>query len=110
MEFDRAANGIVGLETSLALTLALVRNGEMPMARAVELLTSGPSRAFKLPAGTLAVGAAADVIVIDAEKSWKVDPSRFHSKGRNTPFSGWTLKGVVVQTYVGGRLVHEERE
>lgn len=106
-EFDKAANGIVGLETSLGLTLGLVRNGELPLLRAVELLTCGPARAFKLPFGTLAPGALADVVVVDAEKSWKVDPASFHSKGRNTPFAGWTLKGLVLKTFVGGRLVHE---
>ncbi len=107
IEFDRAANGIVGLETSLALTLALARNGELSLARAVELLTSGPAKAFSLGCGTLAVGALADVIVVDAERTWKVDPARFASKGRNTPFAGWTLRGLVLQTYVGGRLVYE---
>ena len=110
VEFDRAANGIVGLETSLALTLALVRNGELSLMRAVELLTSGPAKALKLPAGTLAVGALADIVLVDADRSWKVDPSKFHSKGRNTPFAGWTLKGLVRRTYVGGRLVHDVEE
>ena len=108
VEFIQAANGIVGLETSLALTLALVRAGELSLSRAVERLTSGPARAFGLPAGTLAPGAPADVIVIDAEREWKVDPQRFHSRSRNSPFAGWTLRGRVLRTYLGGRLVHEE--
>jgi dihydroorotase len=84
-----------------------VRNGELPLSRAVELLTSGPARAFKLPYGTLAVGAPADVIVVDPERAWKVDPAKFYSKSRNTPFAGWSLKGLVLKTFVGGRLVHE---
>ena len=106
VEFDRAANGIVGLETSLALTLALVRAGELSLSRAVETMTSGPARLFGLPAGTLARGAAADVIVVDAERNWKVDPAKFHSRSRNSPFAGWTLRGLVLRTYLGGSLVH----
>ncbi len=90
------------------MTLALVRSGALPLPRAVERLTSGPARAFGLPAGTLAPGAMADVIVVDAEKEWKVDPQRFHSKSRNSPFSGWNLRGKVLKTFVAGKLVHEE--
>ena len=108
VEFIHAANGVVGLETSLALTLLLVRNGELPLSRAVERLTIGPARAFGLAAGTLAPGAGADVIVVDAEREWKVDPQRFHSRSRNSPFAGWTLRGKVLRTFVSGRLVHEE--
>jgi dihydroorotase len=106
VEFDRAANGIIGLETSLSLTLALVRTGELSLSRAVELLTSGPARAFGLPAGTLSVGAVADVIVVDAERSWRVDAAELRSKSRNTPFAGWTLRGLVLRTYLAGKLVH----
>ena len=110
VEFVHAANGIVGLETSLALTLALVRSGELPLSRAVERLTVGPARAFGLPAGTLAPGAVADVIVIDSEREWKVDPQRFHSRSRNSPFAGWTLRGKVLRTFMAGRQVHEAEE
>jgi dihydroorotase len=108
VEFIHAMNGIVGLETSLALTLALVRAGGLPLARAVERLTAGPARAFGLPYGTLASGALADVIVVDPEREWKVDPLRFFSKSRNSPFTGWTLRGRVLRTYVAGKLVHSE--
>ena len=108
VEFVHAANGVTGLETSLALTLALVRNGELPLNRAVERLTAGPARAFGLNAGTLAPGATADVIVLDAEREWKVDPQRFHSRSRNSPFAGWTLRGKVLRTFMAGKLVHQE--
>ena len=108
VEFVHAANGVTGLETSLALTLALVRNGELPLNRAVERLTAGPARAFGLNAGTLAPGAPADVIVLDAEREWKVDPQRFHSRSRNSPFAGWTLRGKVLRTFMAGKLVHQE--
>jgi dihydroorotase len=110
VEFIHAMNGIVGLETSLALTLALVRAGGLPLARAVERLTAGPARAFGLPYGTLAAGAPADAIVVDPEREWKVDPLRFFSKSRNSPFTGWTLRGRVLRTYVAGKLVHSEVE
>ena len=108
VEFIQALNGIVGLETSLALTLALVRAGGLPLARAVERLTAGPARAFGLPYGTLASGAPADAVVVDPEREWKVDPLRFFSKSRNSPFTGWTLRGRVLRTYVAGKLVHSE--
>ena len=110
VEFERAANGVIGLETSLALTLALVRAGELALPRAVERLSSGPARCFGLPYGTLAPGAPADVILVDVEKAWKVDPQRFHSRSRNTPFAGWTLRGRVIRTYLEGKLVHRSEE
>jgi dihydroorotase len=108
VEFAHALNGVIGLETSLALTLSLVRAGELTLARAVERLTVGPSRCFGLPYGTLGAGSPADVVVIDSEREWKVDPQRFYSRSRNSPFSGWTLRGRVVKTFVAGKLVHEE--
>ncbi|HET9752840.1 MAG TPA: dihydroorotase, partial [Myxococcales bacterium] len=108
VEFVHASNGVVGLETSLALTLGLVRSGELPLALAIERLTAGPARCFRLPYGTLGAGAPADAIVVDAEREWKVDPQRFHSRSRNSPFAGWTLRGRVLKTFVAGRLVHEE--
>src|SRR2546427_4005330 len=108
VEFVHAPNGVIGLETSLALPVALVRAGELPLGRAVERLTVGPARCFDLPYGTLAAGAPADVVVVDAEKEWKVDPQRFYSRSRNGPFSGWTLRGKAVRTFVAGKLVHEE--
>ncbi len=108
VEFAHALNGVIGLETSLSLALAAVRAGELSLGRAVERLTSGPSRCFGLPYGTLGPASPADVIVIDAEREWKVDPQRFYSKSRNSPFAGWTLRGKVVKTFVAGKLVHEE--
>ena len=100
---------MIGLETSLALTLALVRAGDLPISRAVERLTFGPARAFGLPYGTLVSGATADAVVVDPEREWKVEPQRFFSRSRNSPFSGWTLRGRVLRTYVGGKLVHTEQ-
>lgn len=107
LEFDTAPFGIVGLETALPLTLALVEEGVLTLAAAVAKLTSAPARAFGLDRGTLAIGAEADVVIVDPEAAWIVDPARFRSMGRNTPFAGWKVKGRVTHTIVGGRLVHE---
>jgi dihydroorotase len=107
LEFDAAPFGVVGLETALPLTLALVEEGVLSLEAAIEKLTAAPARAFSLPKGTLAVGADADVVLIDPETAWVVDPARFRSMGRNTPFAGWKVKGRVTHTIVAGKLVYE---
>jgi dihydroorotase len=107
VEYDQAANGIVGLETAVSLALdRLVRPGLIDVPRLVALMATNPARLFGLPGGRLAPGAPADVTVLDLERTVKVDPTRFASKGRNTPFGGWSLKGAAVMTVVGGRIVH----
>jgi dihydroorotase len=106
LEFDRAPNGIVGLETAIPLALdRLVHRGVVTLRRLVELLATNPARIFKLDRGILEVGAAADVTVIDPGRVVKVDASQFQSRSRNTPFDGWELKGAAAATVVGGRLV-----
>lgn len=106
-EFTQAPFGIVGLETALPLTLALVEEGVLTLEAAVDKLTSAPAKAFSLNAGTLAVGAPADVTIVDPQAQWEVDPSQFRSKSRNTPFAGWKVKGRVETTIVSGRVVFE---
>jgi dihydroorotase len=106
-DFATAPFGIVGLETALPLTLTLVEEGILSLEAAVAKLTSSPAQLFKLPKGTLAAGADADVVIVDPETSWEVDPSRFHSKSRNTPFGGWKVKGRAITTIVAGRVVYE---
>ncbi|MBA2487105.1 MAG: dihydroorotase, partial [Nitrospira sp.] len=87
-EFTEAPFGIVGLETALSLTLALVEEGVLTIESAVEKLATAPAKAFSLHAGTLAVGAPADLAIVDPHMPWEVEPSRFRSKSRNTPFAG----------------------
>jgi len=106
-QFAAAPNGIVGLETALPLTLALVEEGILSLEAAVAKLTIEPARAFGLSKGSLAPGADADVVVVDPEAQWEVDPARFRSKSRNTPFAGWKVKGRVITTIVAGRVVHD---
>jgi dihydroorotase len=105
--FTEAPFGIVGLETALPLTLALVEEGILSLESAIDKLTRAPARAFGLAKGTLTVGADADVVIIDPQAQWEVDPTKFRSKSRNTPFGGWKVKGLVLTTFVGGRPVFE---
>lgn len=106
-DFTEAPFGIVGLETALPLTLGLVEEGVLSLEQAVQKLTSAPAAAFGLKKGTLAVGADADVVIVDQQEQWEVDPSKFRSKSRNTPFAGWKVKGRVNMTIVDGRVVFE---
>jgi dihydroorotase len=106
VEFDQAAFGIVGLETAVGLCLdRLVGAGVIDLRRLVQLLSAGPAAVLSLPGGTLAPGAPGDVTVLDLGRKWRVDPERFASKGRNTPFGGWALTGAPAFTIVGGRVV-----
>ncbi len=105
--FTEAPFGIVGLETALPLTFALVDEGVLSLESAVDKLSTAPAKAFGLPKGTLATGADADVAIVDQQEQWEVDPAKFRSKSRNTPFAGWKVKGRVTTTIVGGRVVFE---
>jgi len=105
VEFDQAAFGVVGLETAVPLCLdRLVRPGLLGLERLVALLSSRPARLFGLPGGTLAPGAPGDVTLLDLGKRYVVDPDRFETKGRNTPFAGLELVGRAAATVVGGRI------
>ena len=106
-EFADAPNGIVGLETALAVNLTwLVHRGVLDLSTLVERMACAPARVFKLPGGTLRRGAPADVTVFDPDATWTVDPTRFRSKGRNTPYAGQSLRGLVELTIVDGRVIH----
>jgi len=105
VEFDNAPFGIVGLETAVALCLdRLVGQKVISLAKLIELLSTHPARLLGLSKGTLSVGADADITVLDPEKSFTVEPEKFRSKSRNTPFKDWQLKGRAVKTIVGGKV------
>lgn len=107
-EFDDAPNGIVGLETALGLGIReLVLGGVLTLPQLLERMSSVPARVFKVPGGTLAVGAPADVVVFDAERRWQVRAEELHSKSANSPFLGETLVGQADLTLVGGRIVFD---
>jgi len=106
VEFDQAAFGIVGLETAVGLCLdRLVAAGVIDLRRLVQVLSAGPAAALGLPGGCLDPGFPGDVTILDLRRKWRVDPDRFASKGRNTPFGGWTLTGAPAFTIVAGRVV-----
>ncbi len=104
VEFAAAAFGLIGLETSLGLTLRLVHTGEISLMQAVALMSTNPARILGLPGGTLAPDSPADLTLIDLNREWQVDANQFASKSRNCPFQGWDLKGHTVLTLVGGEI------
>ena len=97
VEFERAALGIIGLETALPIALTVLhRHFKLPLWRIVELLSSNPARIFALEGlGTLSPGAHADVTIFDPAKKWTYDASQSKSKSRNTPYDGWSFTGKV---------------
>jgi dihydroorotase len=106
IDFSEAPFGIVGLETAVSLALdRLVHGKVLDLDRLVHLFSTSPARAFRLPGGTLRVGSPADVTVLDPRRHNMVDPARFESKSRNTPFAGLKLRGGPVMTIVDGRVV-----
>ena len=107
-EFADAPNGIVGLETALGVNVTwLLESGILSLNDLVNRMTCLPAKVFGLPGGTLAKGGIADVTVFDPTREWTVDPSRFKSKGRNTPYGGHKLRGQAIRTIVGGRIVYD---
>lgn len=108
VEFDRAANGIVGLETSLPLTLALVREGVISAARLVELMSSAPARILGVAGGSLGVGEVADITVIDPERDFHFTEEGIVSQSKNSPFLGWKFQGKAVLTLLGGRITYDD--
>ena len=107
VEFDLAANGIIGLETSLALGLGLVDEGAIDLTALVEKMSKNPARVLGLENG-LQVGMPADMTVMDLDRSYTIDPGAFSSRSRNTPFAGCPLRGKAILTIVGGRIVYED--
>lgn len=109
-EFDQAPNGITGLETALGLAIReLVEPGLLTLPELLARMSTLPARIWNLPGGTLAVGAPADVVVLDPAVRWVVRPEAMHSKSRNSPFLGETLVGRAELTVVDGRVVFERQ-
>jgi len=107
--FDDAPFGIVGLETAVGvLWTELVHKSGFSVMRLVEAMSTKPCQILGLDGGTLREGSRADITVIDPNAEWTVQPEKFRSKGRNTPYAGWTLKGKVVMTIFGGKVVFRE--
>ena len=105
-EFDHAPNGILGLETALAVSLdVLVRKNKFKLSRVIDLMTRKPAQLMKLPAGTLAPGAPADVCLFDPDEKWRYDAKAGFSKSRNSPWHSQTLTGRVKTTVVAGKIV-----
>lgn len=106
VEFNRAANGIAGLETSLALSLALVRDGVIDASRMIELMSSAPAEILTVPGGELRVGSVADITVIDPDIEYIFEVGKTLSRGKNSPFDGRAMQGKAVLTFVDGTLRH----
>ncbi len=111
VEFDKASNGIVGLETSLGLGITyLVKTGRLTMTELIEKMSAAPAKIIGIDRGTLGVGSVADIVIFDPEKSYRVDRTTFASKGKNSPYDGFELWGKVMMTVSGGKIVYEPAE
>jgi dihydroorotase len=112
LPFNRAAFGLIGLETTLGLVLThLVRPGILTLKQAIEQMTILPAKIFGLDKsgiGSLTPGTKANIVVIDLKKRWQVDVNKFFSKARNCPFDGWKLQGKAIMTIVGNRIVMKD--
>ncbi len=110
-DFEKAPNGVVGLETSLAATLtALYHTGKVSLKRIVSLMCVNPRKILGIDGGSLNEGSLADITIFDPNEEWVVEPEKLHSKSKNTCFKGMTLKGRVKYTIVGGNVVYEDTE
>lgn len=104
-----APSGMVGLETSLALSLTgLYHSGLLPLPRVIELMSTSPAALLHLPKGRIAPGDDADIVIFDPNEEWGIDKEKFLSKGRNTPFHGRTVKGKVKYTVANGIIIYQE--
>jgi len=109
VEFSYAPFGVIGMESELAVLIkVLVETGKLTWLQLIEKLTVAPARILRLKKGTLAVGADADITVIDPTKKWTINPNEFRSKSRNCPFAGWEVTGKTVATIVGGEIKYSE--
>jgi len=108
VEFEYAAFGMIGLETSLGLSMKLVKDRVLSLGQLVEKMSVNPARILGVPGGTLKAGSDADVTVIDPNVCWKVRLESLRSRSRNSPFGGWAMEGKALMTLVGGEIRHDE--
>ncbi len=108
LEFEYALNGMIGLETSLALSLRLVADGVLSLSQLVEKMAANPAKILRIAQGTLLPDVSADLTVVDPNLLWKVDVRNFRSRSRNCPFDGWTMQGKAVMTMVAGEIKHNQ--
>ncbi len=106
LEFDLAANGIIGLESALPLSLDLVREGVITPLRLVELLSANPARILGVPGGRLALGEVADLTLIDTQRKFIFRAADLKSRSHNSPFLDWELEGQAILTIMNGRITH----
>jgi len=109
VEFEYAANGISGLETSLGLSLNLVSSKILTWPELIARMSLNPARILNLSKGTLEIGADADITVIDPLRQWTVDVQAFRSRGKNSPFHGLQMQGKAILTIVGGEIKYDDR-
>ena len=106
MEFSKACFGIVGLETALPLTLKMVDEKVITLQKAVDLLTQQPCRLFNLDKGNLGVGKDADIVIFNPKTQYTIEPEKFKSRSKNSPYKGWKVRGKVLHTLVAGKTVY----
>ena len=106
MEFSKACFGIVGLETALPLTLKMVDEKVITLQKAVDLLTHQPCRLFNLDKGSLGVGRDADIVIFNPKTQYTIEPEKFKSRSKNSPYKGWKVRGKVLHTLVAGKTVY----
>ncbi len=107
VEYTLASNGIIGLETSLPLSLALVADKNLTLPQLVQKMSCNPARILGIDRGALAQGAVADITLIDPEAEWVVEADKLESKSKNSPFLGMKMKGRAAYTIVGGKVVYK---
>lgn len=105
VEFSKACFGIVGLETALPLTLKMVDEKVISLEKAIDMLTFQPNRIFRLDKGTLGIGKVADITIFDEKTKYSIDPSKFKSRSKNSPYKGWKVRGKILRTIVNGKTV-----
>ena len=109
VEFAEAAFGLIGLETSVGLSLKLVLEGVLTMSQLIAKMSTNPAAILRVPGGTLAPGSPADLTLIDPNREWTVDTATFASRSRNCPVQGWNLQGKAVMTIINENIIHNNQ-